>query len=153
MATFFRQLVDPVGNYILPVTRAEGIYFSDDSIFSKLSFFPVGSSYLSVEDTSPSEIFGGTWEKIENCFLLGSGTRSAMDTGGEESHTLTSDELPPHSHTYNEITEGSYGGGPSFAVLGDKAQFGTGTTSESGSGIAHNNMPPYFVVHMWRRVS
>ena len=153
MATYFRHLIDPIGNKILPVTRAEGIYFSDDSVFSKLTFFPVGSIYLSVEETSPSQIFGGTWEKIENCFLLGSGTRSAMDTGGEETHTLSVDELPPHSHTYNEITEGSYGGGPSFAVLGDKAQFGTGTTTESGSGVAHNNMPPYFVVHMYRRVS
>lgn len=153
MATYFRQLIDHLGNKILPVTRAEGIYFSDNSTLTKLTFFPIGAIYLSVDETSPSQIFGGTWEKIENCFLLGSGTRSAMDTGGEESHTLTSDELPPHSHTYNEITEGSYGGGPSFAVLGDKAQFGTGTTSESGSGIAHNNMPPYFVVHMWRRVS
>lgn len=35
--------------------------------------YPVGSIYISVNAASPSTLFGGTWQKIEGKFLLGSG--------------------------------------------------------------------------------
>ena len=33
--------------------------------------YPVGSVYTSVNSTSPASLFGGTWELIQNKFLLG----------------------------------------------------------------------------------
>ncbi len=65
--------------------------------------YPVGAIYISMSDTSPSSIFGGTWEKIEDRFLLASSSTYAKGTtGGEATHTLTEEELPQHQHKFNK---------------------------------------------------
>lgn len=73
--------------------------------------YPVGSIYMSAGNTSPAVLFGGTWEKIEGKFLLGSSTSHAVgSTGGAENHTpsgtvgnhtLTVNEIPFHEHGYD----------------------------------------------------
>ena len=35
--------------------------------------YPVGSIYMSVNATDPARLFGGTWERIKEKFLLGAG--------------------------------------------------------------------------------
>ena len=63
--------------------------------------YPVGAIYISTNDTSPSSIFGGTWQKIEDRFLLASSSTYAKgSTGGEATHTLTEKEMPNHAHDY-----------------------------------------------------
>lgn len=55
--------------------------------------YPVGSIYMSVNSVNPSTLFGGTWEQIEDTFLLASGTNYANgSTGGEATHLLTASE-------------------------------------------------------------
>ena len=59
--------------------------------------YPVGSIYMSVNNTNPSLLFGGTWEKIEDKFLLASGTTYANgSTGGSADSVVVS-----HNHTQN----------------------------------------------------
>lgn len=70
--------------------------------------YPIGSIYMSVNSTDPSELFGGTWEQLEDTFLLAAGqNHAAGDTGGEERVTLTADEsgMPAHSHSDNLVME------------------------------------------------
>ena len=70
--------------------------------------YPVGSIYMSVNNVSPAVFFGGTWEQIQDTFLLAAGTTyTAGDTGGSAththttaSHTLTVAEMPQHYHSY-----------------------------------------------------
>ena len=58
-------------------------------------YFPIGSIYMSLSNTNPSTYFGGTWVQIKDRFLLGAGdSYSAGSTGGEATHTLTTQELP-----------------------------------------------------------
>lgn len=65
--------------------------------------YPIGSIYLSVNSVDPSTLFGGTWEKIKDRFLLSSGdTYSNGSIGGEASHTLTINEMPSHKHRINQ---------------------------------------------------
>ena len=65
------------------------------------TIYPVGSIYMSVTNTSPSTLFGGTWVQIKDTFLLAAGTNhTAGTTGGEETHTLTTAEMPTHNHTF-----------------------------------------------------
>lgn len=75
--------------------------------------YPVGSIYMSVSSTSPEILFGGTWERLKDQFLLGAGDIYELEaSGGAAStaytplgtvgeHTLTTDELPSHSHTFS----------------------------------------------------
>ena len=64
-----------------------------------LSMHPIGSYYLSDESTSPASLFGGTWEQIKDRFLVGAGNSYSVGaTGGEATHTLTTSEMPSHSH-------------------------------------------------------
>ena len=64
--------------------------------------YPIGAIYMSMSNIEPSVLFGfGTWQKIEDTFLLASGPKHTLgSTGGEEAHTLTVDEMPNHGHNF-----------------------------------------------------
>ena len=65
------------------------------------SIYPVGSIYMSVNSTSPATLFGGTWSQLKDRFLLGAGdTYSNGATGGVATVTLTTSQIPSHTHTF-----------------------------------------------------
>ena len=118
---------------------------------------------MSVNAADPSTLFSGTsWEKLEGRFLLGSNsTYTNGSTGGEATHTLTYNEMPQHTHpmySYNPGGEGTWtpdeGSYLVDSVTDNKntwwARLAMGY---AGGGAAHNNMPPYLVVNMWKRTS
>lgn len=141
--------------------------------------YPIGSIYFSVNPTDPASIFGGSWERIQDRFLLAAGTTyEAGTTGGETSHALTTEEMPSHTHfastsaagghthsigcdtdaakgTYCSSVHGADTGAETFKGATSSAGNHTHTVSvsASGSGAAHNNMPPYLTVYMWIRQS
>ena len=120
---------------------------------------PIGFIYTSNVSTSPAEIYGGTWEKIKDRFLLASGDSfSAGVTGGEATHKLTSSEMPSHTHDIpNKYLNGGYYGSESWMLTGNGGlRFTynhTITSNATGGNEAHNNMPPYLAVYMWKRVA
>ena len=65
---------------------------------------------MSVNSTNPSQLFGGTWEAIAGGrVLIGQNTSyPAGTTGGEASHTLTTDEMPSHSHSGSTGSTGGH---------------------------------------------
>ena len=121
--------------------------------YSDIAAYPVGAIYISADSTSPASLFGGTWEQLKDRFLLGAGdTYSAGSTGGEAAHTLTTSEMPSHQHqwlSHYTAKGGSSGYGTSWA----SQSVTTGYTTYTGGGEAHNNMPPYFAVYMWKRIA
>ena len=137
--------------------------------------YPVGSIYMSVNSTSPASLFGGTWERIKDRFLLASGDAyKAGSTGGEATHTLTINEMPAHEHTVKVRIQG-YDGWDNYTSKGYGVMFKSGqdaigyhgpnytahsavvtadsNTGNSGGSKPHNNMPPYQAVYMWKRVA
>lgn len=135
--------------------------------------YPVGSIYMSVNNVSPQAFFGGTWEQIQNRFLLAAGSSyAAGSTGGEATHTLTVDEMPAHKgHMYDNFNDSGWvdrGGDTNSYYLNSTGAAGYGEYENRpykvvsgnelvmqgftrGGGKAHNNMPPYLSVFMWKR--
>lgn len=119
--------------------------------------YPVGSIYMSVNSTNPKTLFGGTWVQIKDRFLLAAGTTyKAGATGGEATHTLTVDEIPNHQHVLWYPNEG----GEQSAAIGYPEAGSKNTwyaeaskTGGAGGGAAHNNMPPYLSVYVWKRTA
>jgi len=122
--------------------------------------YPVGSIFMTANNYADSAavvaaIGGTTW------VAFGAGKMpigvdssdtdfdTAEETGGTKTHTLTIAEMPAHTHGYRryyEIHPGSTDGG--------SAQAGYDSTTDStGGGSAHNNMPPYIAVYMWKRTA
>ena len=117
--------------------------------------YPVGSIYMSVNNTSPATLFGGTWEQIKDKFLLSSGdTYASGSTGGEATHTLTIDEMPSHRHESSRRDMYVANGSATGLVGYNPSSFTQiGVTSYTGGSQAHNNMPPYLVVNVWKRTA
>lgn len=124
--------------------------------FSQIANFiyPVGTYYWSQNSANPSTIFGfGTWTQITDKFIYAAGTLAVDTTGGEEAHTLTTEEIPSHRHTSGPHDRGVYGGNGGDIQNGGgwKTDMDKIYTGYTGGGQAHNNMPPYLVAYCWRR--
>lgn len=150
-----------LGDY-LTTSSAASTYVAQSALLDLV--YPIGAIYMSVNSTSPATLFGGTWEQIEDTFLLSAGsTYTAGNTGGEATHTLTVEEMPSHMHLeyYTWSGAGSVGGNwktnmTSTTNGGSGAwthSSGLTDVSYTGGSGAHNNMPPYLVVYVWKRTA
>lgn len=117
--------------------------------------YPVGAIYISVNNVNPSVLFGGTWEQVQDRFLLGAGsTYSAGSIGGEANHTLTIDEMPRHNHEVDNLNaSGNVTPYMTVQAQEKKGYGGNVQTMFAGGGQPHNNMPPYLAVYIWKRVT
>ena len=124
--------------------------------------YPVGAIYLSVNNTSPASLFGGTWQQLKDRFLLGAGdTYTNGNTGGEATHQLTVDEMPSHDHWVKNENKTKWLGFQGANLPAESLGFTITSngidarwkTTDTGGGQAHNNMPPYLVVYIWKRTA
>lgn len=80
--------------------------------------------------------------------MAGSGTYSLGDSGGEDDHTITTAEMPSHSHTYLPPVvdlDLEALGVPDILA----ARLGTPiSTGSAGGDNAHENRPPFYAVIM-----
>lgn len=132
---------------------------------------------MSMSSTNPSNLFGGTWERIgvgrtlvsagggtdavvdENTYT-GRGTNSTTttafpvgETGGELSHALTVTELPKHRHSVSVPASTSTKYGTNSGGKSPKAASTSYNTGYTGGDGAHNNMSTYLAVYMWKRTA
>lgn len=140
------------------------ITFNMDNWIDKI--YPIGATYISTVEIEPSTLFGGVWERIKDRFLLSSGdTYTNASTGGEATHTLTINEMPQHTHSpptwvHYASTNGNTGEYNVTRATGSNGNTYVGSAPQvnkdvgyTGGGQAHNNMPPYLVVCMWKRIA
>lgn len=132
--------------------------------------YPIGSIYMSVNATSPANLFGGSWTQLKDRFLLGAGsTYTAGSTGGAATHKLTVAEMPSHNHSFKDgshtflwgqnktnnvyLNNASAVAGKTPGNSAMTSQNIWNSTNSSGNTSAHNNMPPYLAVYMWKRTA
>jgi microcystin-dependent protein len=136
---------------------------------------PLGWIFCDGQSTSPypelAAVVGANVPNLKGRVPVGlDSAQSEFDalgeTGGAKTHTLTTSEMPAHSH---ELRSNSHTGGaiedravafnrgypanglgtPAWVVNVDAERlipFGQGYVSSSGGGTAHNNLQPYVVV-------
>lgn len=154
-AEFTGTILNPVLNLGIPQGNP-GENGKDPDILDVLkAVYPVGSIYMSVNSTSPQTLFGGTWVQLKDRFLLGAGsTYSNGSTGGSATHKLTIDEMPAHTHEIGSVYPFTAGGNLPFLPYTNTAtKYNDWGTHIRGGDKAHNNMPPYLVVYMWKRTA
>ncbi len=120
--------------------------------------YPIGSYYYTSNPENPEKLFGGKWEKITDRFIIGAGNKYKLNSiGGEESHTLSIDEIPPHNHIIEPLG-GRFAWGGDFTNEGPasgngwRSELSRHYTSMTGKGNPHNNIPPYLAAFCWHRI-
>lgn len=122
-----------------------------------LGVYPIGSVYISVNNTSPAQLFGGTWEKLKDRFLLGAG--GSYSLGSEGGQTSQS-----HAHWQN------IGFGNNLLYAGEQHRSNAEIRTEKGAYVKMtatasgpiqldatdsatiSTMPPYLAVNIWKRI-
>lgn len=81
-------------------TKLNYLYGQLQDTASKL--YPIGSVYISFNSANPSTLFGGTWVRLKDTFLLANGDAYAPDTtGGSPTKTIGVSNMPSHNHSVN----------------------------------------------------
>lgn len=111
--------------------------------------------WISDDPTSPASFIGGTWERIEDEFIMGaSDTYPAGSTGGAKTVTLTKENLPNYALSkacLSAVTD-------CYGAKIEQLKWGTtgawhGDMMLGGSSQAFSILPPYLALYMWRRVA
>ena len=125
--------------------------------------------------------FGGTWESFgAGKMLMGVNTsetefNTVLKTGGTKTETLNISKMPKHRHTIirqqwfgvdsvnSSVTSSIFswkagagtGGSTSYSYKSDPSNLGADANDmlTTGGGGAHNNLPPYITVYMYKRTS
>lgn len=143
-----------------------GVYLKKGNTrVSVVPYYRVGDLFLTIIATNPSSYLGGKWE------LFGPGRvlvcvdtaqtefNTVKKTGGAKTHTLTIDEMPSHTHTYNGFPNGT---AISWADPYRKLVYQNNNTNPypgqsgidySGGNQAHNNLQPYITCYVWIRTA
>lgn len=182
--TTIAKVVDSLSAATNDRTNAPSIHAVREAVNNNwLNIYPIGSIYMSVNNTDPSLVFGGTWEQIKQRFLIaadddeagynggstgGAFTQNYTPSGTVGGHALTVNEIPSHNHgvsIYGYSTDRGYINESGTGVLSNYVNDPVaGNTENRGGGAAHNHgftgtqstidtTPPYLAVYMWKRIA
>ena len=134
--------------------------------------YPVGSIYTATVSTNPNTLLGmGTWVafgagRVMAGFDSGDeaynvngfeGGAATVDAGTSGSTTLSTSQMPAHTHTHDRTDSG--GGAHKLSGAGGDSG-GTWTSSSTGGGAGHTHttpshslLQPYIVVYIWKRTA
>jgi hypothetical protein len=156
--------LDVSGGKITGNLNITGILKNNNKTILDLTY-PIGSIYLSIKNTNPSSLFGGTWVAWGSGRVpVGINTsdddfKTVEKTGGEKTHTLSLAEMPRHTHdfTYNNSNTcgfSSYAHGTNdYGEQRSDESLGFNNIAYTGGDKAHNNLQPYITCYMWKRTA
>lgn len=131
-------------------------------------YYPVGSIYLSINDTNPSKWFGGKWEQIaKGRALVGVDTNdtdfnTVKKTGGSKFLQKHYHDIRYNAPYYSGVTISNVGAGVEVLNIdswswtkngeNDKGSGSNLYTSYEGTGDS-GNLQPYFTCYIWCRTA
>jgi len=143
-----------------------GALSAGSGIVTMADVYPVGSIYINAAvTTNPATLLGfGTWVAFGTGKMMvgydasDSDFDALQETGGAKTVTLSTANLPSHTHTTASNNSGGnnnlHHSNNSFVAVGDgSSSTSTVTSNSTGSGSATAIMNPYIVAYMWRRTA
>ena len=124
--------------------------------------YPIGSLYMSMNETNPNELFGGTWERIKDRFIYANGDATASGvTGGSAVHNhglgsgFATMNIGDGGIQYQEKQVGAWGTNAAMNIgtSYDSYQTKSWGISLGGSTDNGNNIPPYITAYIWKRTA
>ncbi len=123
--------------------------------------YPIGSIYMNVSNVNPTTLFGGTWERIEDRFLLASGNNySNGTTGGSNQASVQMELFHTGGIAYMDYRQQNfttnyksniriYSNGGAQHSLEENQNYGVAVTNTNNTSEL---MPPYLAVNIWKRI-
>ena len=155
-------------------TDGNVVFYNKQEVF--LAVHPVGSIFLSTDGTEPAELYGGTWERIEDCTIWGASDTHPAGTKLEAGLP----NITGYAYTRGADTTASIkqsvifddGAGGAFSVLNDVSEYTSfydiltkggknnsaklsfnASTSNPIYGASDTVQPPAYCMYIWRRVA
>lgn len=149
------------------IDNANAIVNLDDKVAPLFEPIQVGELFVTTNDyQSPQDVMVrhgyGTWERYaEGKTLVGysqkAGDPASYKTMGNEfganTHTLTVDEIPSHTHRVKSTSNGTGGNGGLFFGVGTSAYLSSDNVESTGGDQPHNNIQPSIVAAYWLRIA
>ena len=120
---------------------------------------PVGTVRTFGVSTNPATLLGfGTWTAIAGKVIVGIDAGQAEfdtldETGGSKTHTLTTAEIPAHTHNMPQRNTSAGTGTRNVQAASTGGTTADNPTASEGGGGAHNNLQPYIVKYVWQRTA
>ena len=133
---------DEDGNYLQITSGGEilGIVPTGGIIMWSGAVDEIPTGYLLCDGTN------GTPD-LRDRFVVGAGSTYAVDgTGGEATHALIADEIPPHLHGFTHGIERPGNISGAICMTWNAGSSTKNTELSTGGGTAHNNLPPYLAL-------
>ena len=115
-------------------------------------FYPVGAVYLANTSTSPSSLFGGTWQRCTEGGMVGiygAPNITTLGTGG--SRIISVSNLPSHTHS---LTVGWGGSGTNcIGLIGGTGDKWSSTSFTSYNGSSEPYIPGNRSFYLWYRTA
>jgi microcystin-dependent protein len=129
-------------------TAPTGYVIADGSAISRTTYAGLFALYGTTHGVGDGSTTFNVPNIVDRTIIAAGNTYALGATGGAATHTLTTAEMPAHTHTWPYHIAAGTVAGAANAVYDPNVSAPNATypTNSTGGGGAHNNLPPYIAL-------